>query len=318
MDSTIQQMTFDSMLSKIVSSDVSFLELKARLDNKPYKVIDTGIHPKILADWNRKDLLLVKPARNKMHRFSLTEFVWVKFIEKMRVYNFPLPIIQAFKKDLIETSVIDDLSDITPSFIVEMMKDMDGIKEDPESFRKYLTELGVQQMMSDFLGQMGMSGNKLEIFILLSLYLQTPFSFLINPDGKGIVFNPLMMNDGIYEKKDINDLFSKSFVSISLNEVLSEVMVLSELEILNGQLMVLSDMEANVIQALREDELTSVVVRFDKDHQMDLMEIKKLQKVEREARLLDIILKNGYQDITLKTQNGKVVYCENTRKIKLK
>jgi len=311
-------MTFDSMLLKIVSSDVDLIELRARMDEKPYKVIDTGIHPKILADWNRKDLLMVKPERNKMHRFSLTEFVWVKFIEKMRAYNFPLSTIQSFKTNLTGISAVDNLAEITPSFLFDVMKDMDGIKEDPEAFRKFLTSENVQKIISAVVSQLGMAGNALELIIMFSLFLQTPFSFFIDHEGKGIMFNPLMMNDGVYEKQELSDLFSKSFVSISLNEVLSGVLILSDLEILNGQLMIISDMEANVLQALREENLLSVVIRFNKDHEMDLMEIKKLEKVEQEARLMDIILKNGYQDITLKTQQGKVVYCENTRKIKLK
>jgi hypothetical protein len=107
-------------------------------------------------------------------------------------------------------------------------------------------------------------------------------------------------------------------VSISLTKILSDVLVLSDLDILHGNLMLLSDAEANVLQALREDDLSSVLIRYDKDNQMDLLEVKKLQKTEREARLMDLMLKDGYQDITVKTQHGKVVYCENTRKVKLK
>jgi hypothetical protein len=33
---------------------------------------------------------------------------------------------------------------------------------------------------------------------------------------------------------------------------------------------------------------------------------------------LELMLREGYHDITVKTEKGKVVYCENTRKIKLK
>jgi len=318
MSSSIQQMTFDSFLARVVNSDVSLLELRARLHGKPYKVIDTGIHPKILADWNRKDLLMVKPEPNKMHRFSLTEFVWVKFIEKMRAHNFPLTTIKAFKDDIIGTSILDHLDGITPSVLFDIMKDMDEIKEDPEDFRKFLHQVGTEKIVSDMLPQLGISGNPLELFIMLSLFLQTPISFLIDHQGKWILFNPLMLNDGAYEKQDITDLFSRSFVSISLSEVLSEVLVLSDLEILNGQLMVISDMEANVLEALREDNLISVIVRFDKNNELDLMEVKKLHESEREARLMDMMLKDGYHDITVKTQDGKIVRCENTRKVKLK
>ena len=118
-------MTFNAILSRIVSSSVDLLEVKARLDEKPYRVVDTGIHPKILADWNRKDLLMVKPEPNKMHRFSLTEFVWVKFIEKMREYNFPLPIIKAFREDFFSGSFDTHIAEVNPSFLFDVMKDMD-------------------------------------------------------------------------------------------------------------------------------------------------------------------------------------------------
>jgi len=77
-------------------------------------------------------------------------------------------------------------------------------------------------------------------------------------------------------------------------------------------------MEANVLEALREDNLISVIVRFDKNNELDLMEVKKLHESEREARLMDMMLKDGYHDITVKTQDGKIVRCENTRKVKLK
>jgi|FLOH01.1.fsa_nt_gi hypothetical protein len=318
MSSSIEKMTFDSILGKIVSSPVNLLEIKARLEEKPYRATDTGIHPKILADWNRKDLLMVKPEPNKMHRFSLTEFVWVKLIEKMREYNFPLPVIKAFKEDLLKSSFSEQTNEITPSFLFDIMKDMDGVKEDPQKFKKFLEETDLGAFAEELLPKEILSGNMLELFILHSLFLQTPFSFFIDHNGKGIIFNPLMLQDGVYDKQDISDLFSKSFVSISLTEVLSEVLVLTDVEILHGQLMLISDTEANVLQALREDEVLSVLVRFDKENQMDLMKIKKLQKVEREARIMELMLNDGYQDIKMITQHGKIVYCENTRKVKLK
>jgi DNA-binding transcriptional MerR regulator len=294
------------------------LELKARLEERPYRVVDTGIHPKILADWNRKNLLMVKPKPNRMHRFSLTEFVWVKFIEKMREYNFPLPVIKALRDELFTDSFASVMDEFTPSVLFDLMKDVEGIRENPQQFREFLDTTELKKVFEAVFPMELLNGNLLELLILLSLFLQSPMSFFIDKDGKYMIFNPLMLRDGLYEKEEISGLFTRSFISISLSEVLAEVLVLSEVEILVGQLMIITDEEANVIQALREDDLLSVSVRYDKDHVMDLLEVTKGQKVEREARLLELMLKDGYQDITLKTQHGKVVYCENTRKVKLK
>ncbi len=314
---SIGNKTFKHLLGLIANSNVSLLELKQRLDEKPYRATDTGVRPKLMADWNAKDLLLVKPKANKMHRFSITEFVWVKLIEKMRLHGFPLKTIKNFKNE-IETPWVKEVTDeLPPSVLFEQMKDLPGIN-DHKHFRDFLEKMDLNKILDLYMPQMGLSGNLLEMLVLFCLFLKTPISFFIDHEGKGIIFNPILLKEGLYDQQELDLLFSRSFVSISLSEVLSEVLLLSDVEILHGQLMVLSDMEANVLETLREDDLLSVVVQFDKGNKMDLMEVKKLQKTEREARLMDLMLKDGYQDITVKTQHGKVVYCENTRKVKLK
>lgn len=318
MNDIINDLTFNSILSRIVTTSVNLPELKARLEERPYRAIDTDVHPKILADWNRKGLLMIKPERNKMHRFSVTDFVWVKFIEKMREYNFPISAIRSFKDGMISTAMHDYLDRLTPSILFNMMKDMDGIKEDPQRLKEYLKTIDIKTLMLASMPAGLASGNMLELFIMLALFLQTPISFLLDHEGKGIIFNPLMLEDGLYDNTELSSLFSKSFVSISLTEILSDALVLSKIDILHGQLMIISDQEANVLHALRENDLLSVHVRFDNENQMDLMEVKKLQKADREKRIMELMLKDGYQNIKMVTQHGKIVRCENTRKVKLK
>ena len=72
------------------------------------------------------------------------------------------------------------------------------------------------------------------------------------------------------------------------------------------------------MEILREKNLTSVVIRFDDKDEIDLLEITNTPKVDKRSRLMELILMNGYQDITVKTQNGNIVSCKNTRKVKLK
>ena len=317
MNEAIHQITFAALFDRIRESSVDMAEITAKLNEKPYRVVDTGIHAKILADWNRKGLLMVKPEANKMHRFSLTEFVWVKFIEKMREYNFPLKAIQNFKNSLLddEVSSLDDAWDESVMFEA-ILKLEEG--KNPERIKAYLKTPEAKENTKMFMPDAVQQGNLLEAIIVMSLYLKTPISFFIDDEGHGILFNPIMLQDGLYDNKDIERLFSSSFVSISLTEVLAKVLSLSDIDFLYGQLMVISDQEANVLQAMREDDLDSVVVRYDKNHQMDLMEITKIEMPDREIRLLELLLKDGYQDITIKTQQGKVVHCKNTRKVKLK
>ncbi|HAP69431.1 MAG TPA: hypothetical protein DCR04_06855 [Flavobacteriales bacterium] len=312
----IQHLNYNSLIKRALKSGDNMKELKVRLEAKPYRAVETGIPPKVMADWNRHDLLLVKPEKNKMHRFSITEFVWVKLIEKMRQQGLPLKVIKEFKDSLHDDFFEQEAEPVSKSFLKEQLSAMPWV--DSAILNRFLKEKSINDMLTEHLPEGVLDGNVLELLVLLCLYLKTPISFFLYHSGEAIVFNSLMLQDGMYRQEDIEKLFSSSFVSISLTEVLSEVLLLSDVDILHGQLKVLSDMEANVLDALREDEVSSVVIRFDKDSQMDLMEVKKVQKAEREVRLMDLMLKDGYEEITVKTQHGKIVRCENTRKVKLK
>ncbi|MCF8278264.1 MAG: hypothetical protein K9J17_16165 [Flavobacteriales bacterium] len=315
--SDIDIYTWKSITERLKDSDANIGEILMRLSEKPYRATDTGIHPKIMADWKRNDLLMSEHIANKMHWFSITEFAWIKLIEKMRAFNFPLKAIKSLRDDMLGGSS-EELEDVMNlEFLFQaILKLEDG--KNPERIREYLAQPGIKEQLLAQMPAGVRSGNRFETLVMFSLTLQTPISFLMDHSGKGIIFNPLMLVDGLYGKEETERVFTSSYVSISLTEVLAEVLTLSEMEILHSKLMLVSDTEANVLQALREDELSSVIIRFDQNHEMDLMEIKKMQKVERETRLLEMILKKGYQDITVKTQHGKVVYCENTRKVKLK
>ena len=316
-NSDIHNRTWSTIIDKLKSSSVNIGEVLTRLSEQPYRATDTKVRPKILADWNRKGLLLFEHTTNKMHRFSITEFAWIKLIEKMRAFNLPLEVIRTFKDEMLSGSPeeIEELW-VYENLFNALMKMENG--KNQKRIRAYLDRPETMKEAMANLPPGVQSGNLLETLVLFSLTLQTPVSFLIDHSGKAALFNPLMLIEGVYNDEETERIFTNSYVSISLSEVLAEVLSLSDIEILHCQLMIVSDMEANVLQALREDDLNSVVVRYDKEHQMNLMEVKKLQKAERESRLLEMILKKGYQDITLKTQDGKVVYCENTRKIKLK
>ena len=52
-------------------------ELIAAMTEKPFTVAETEVHPKIVADWNAKGLLLSARQERKHHRLSTSEFLWI-------------------------------------------------------------------------------------------------------------------------------------------------------------------------------------------------------------------------------------------------
>ena len=83
-------------------------------------------------------------------------------------------------------------------------------------------------------------------------------------------------------------------------------------------LKLITENEALILTALKEGNLKSVKIRFDNKSEMEILEITQSEKVDKSVRLMEMMLQNGYQDISVKTANGKIVQYENTRKLKLK
>ena len=80
---------------------------------------------------------------------------------------------------------------------------------------------------------------------------------------------------------------------------------------------VFSEDEWSIIEILRREKISSVTVNFDDDRKVNLVEVTKSPKIDLGRRLSSIILKEGYETITVKTQKGKIVSCTQTSKVKI-
>ena len=301
-------------MEQIVKEQPELLELFA---GHPFKVADSRIHPKLIADWSRYGLLLKTPEKNRMHRFSLSEFVWVKLIEKMRSYNVLIETIQRFKKEnvLFERENMDQIFN-NPQFLDTM------VEKFGESDRKTLEDFfSLTDNVKTFLSTLPIdifNINQLDGMILFCLMIKQPFSILVNEKGDPFFFSPAFLEYPELDSSELLQVLSGSYVSISLTEVLAECIAIASIEKVSKQLKLITENEATLLTALQEEDVESLSIRFDKKGEMDLIEITKLEQVDKKARLMELILMNGYQDITMKTAKGNIILCKNTRKVKLK
>ncbi len=293
-----------------------FPEVTAAMTKKPFRATETGVHPKLMADWNRKGLLIADHEKNKRHDFSLTEFVWIKMIEKMREYNFSLEFIRAFRNEVVAPVPIKVDSVLKSPEMRQAMVNMFP----PEHQEKVGLMFSQPEMVEKLLAAIpqGMVSNHLDGHIVFALLVKRPISFLIDQNGRGTVFSPVIFEHSDVDHQPFFDMVARSHVSISLTEVLAEVLTIAPIEKVSGKLQFLTDSEALVFKALKEEDVLSVKVKFDDRGEMDLMEVTEGRAVDKGSRLMELILMNGYQNITIKTQKGAIVRCENTRKVKLK
>jgi DNA-binding transcriptional MerR regulator len=313
----IRQASLNLISSYSESITEQYPELMMAFRTRAFIATETGIHPKLLADWNRKGLLIATHKKNKMHRFTLGEFVWIKLIERMRSFNFSYEFIIGFRQELVAKQSVDLESMLNDPQIAETLAKMLGIT-DNAMIKVVLTNPDIVRKIIESVSENLETMNSLDTLIMVCVVMKCPLSFLVDETGKGTLFCPLIFQDLKVDKADLNRMLCQSFVSLSLSQVVAEVLAMAPINKIAGELNLVTPQEATVLEALREKDLLSVAVRFDKQHQMELMEVSTSEKVDKRARLLELILMNGYQDITVKTQKGDIVYCENTRKVKLK
>jgi hypothetical protein len=159
--------------------------------------------------------------------------------------------------------------------------------------------------------------NLLSLFIAEAITKRKSTSFLVNREGE---FYPFSFDDfnELIENDSLLNFLEKSYISISISQIIKKFISNFDLKLSTNKLMLLNDREAQVIKLLQDVKLESLTVHLDENKVIRLIEAKEIfNKLDKESRLLDLILKNGYQTIEVKTQDGKITYCKNIRRIKL-
>lgn len=313
----LQQSLVALMMKHFQNVYLRYPDLVKGLKEKPFLAKDTGVHPKLLADWNRVGLLLENHEKNKRHAFSLAEVLWIRMIAKMRDYNLSTEFILALKNSLSQTQVppISEFMDNDQliGLIVEQMP--------PEVRELVRTSLAVpgtleKALESAPLNPQGMTA--LDCLMLVALAVDQPVSLIVDHHGNGALFCPILLEESEIDARDYLHMLAQTHVSISITEGLAEALAHAPIHKVHGNIKFLTDTEAQIFTALKEENVSSLMVRFDKEGEADLMEISRHEKVDKGQRLMELMLSRGYQSITLKTQKGKVTFCENTRKVRLK
>jgi hypothetical protein len=79
---------------------------------------------------------------------------------------------------------------------------------------------------------------------------------------------------------------------------------------------ILTEREVFLLQEFKRNDILSFSVKFHKG-KPHLYESKKLEKYQLQARLSDVLIGGGYEDIILKTKQGSIYYSEINTKTKL-
>lgn len=300
---------------KTFSEGFNFLDSndKEPLDairNPKYKRKDLNIEARLLNHWDKMDLLLKKNVNGAIYTFSLAESFWIKIIQKLRSYNLPLDIIKELKEVLIGFSTAEQFSKID-SEIADYLKSMDASisRGEIEKFFKSTEFLELFQKLKP---------THIENILLDLIITRSDNRILINENGDVFFYNFEKHVDNVEYNKLLDEFLTKTYLSISLLEIIKELIEeLGEDECSEYQ-NILTKKEAIVLKLLKQEDISKIEITYnDKTKKAESIKVTKNSDVNNFSRIQDLILRNGYQDITIKTQNGNVAQCTNTIKYKL-
>ena len=107
-------------------------------------------------------------------------------------------------------------------------------------------------------------------------------------------------------------------INISLFEIIKDLVDdIGEDECSEYQNILTKD-EALVLKFLKQEDISKIEINFnDKTKKAETIKVTKNNSISNLSRVQELILRNGYQDISIKTQKGQIVQCTNTTKYKL-
>lgn len=291
----------------------AFIEMKTNpiefMRNTKFKRSELQLDPRIANHWSDKGLFPNKQETGAWLIFNLSEAFWVKIMVKLRKFNVSLEVIKKIKAAFFtEPKIIFKPEE--KDFLIQKIKESEMFNEE------ILKDVGDEEIWASILK---IKLSDFELMIQSILIQRKPYFIILDNHDKVLLIEEsslLSQTDESY-LDDYYEITKKSHIRISMNEILGDlVTTLGDLKC-SEKIPILTKNEAKIIQLLRGDNISKIEIRYKNNTEPEIIEVTSKNEINEKARLSELIISRGYQNITIKTQNGHAVHCENTIKYKL-
>lgn len=282
-----------------------------------------GITSKTVFDWSKQGLLLEEQRPKNRRMYNVMDFVWLKLVVKLREFGLSLEAIRNVRGFLLETIPFREmLSEILTEDLDELgltPQQLEQVNEGKELYEQ-LKEWEGGAILEESLSMLEQSEMKffqtpLIIILLNAVLYRKDMCFLITSDGKCAIRGSEFENYVIIGEEIENEPFIVYPVHLLLSEFVQREELVTPSTLLEHQF--LTEKELQVLELLRKDNLVSLTVRIGTDREIKLIETEENIKVENATgKLTDYLMRNNYQEIVCKTQNGKITSIRRKTKHK--
>lgn len=282
----------------LLKSSPNDLDLMMELKKKRFRLSDLSINPRNAVHWETKGLFLNKKPEGTWQLLNLSEATWILIVQKLRAYNFKLELISDLKDNFlnqpIAAATYDKKDDIKEVIRLLNKENVDHIINS-NAFDEFLKTLEM---------------NILEAVLMDIIHLRNNYRIIFNLNGGYVLLKEDFLNNPLQDQ--INEYFSKSHFSLSINEIVAELLGKIDLDLAVNSYKMISQEEMQVLNTLRSENIHSVEILLNtKTKKIEFINYTEIIQPETHKRLYELIMRNGYQDITIKTHKGRISSCSN-------
>ena len=284
------QILTDSLFSE------EFPNLIEELIDAKYSISDLKITPRDATYWDKQGILPTVKGSGTRRKYDLTQSVWIKLIQQMRSLGISLKKIKNLNENLLEPK--NDITLMDQALLVKIIDQLKAKYDNAITHEQLVNQLKVNQP------------NLFMTTVLSTIIFRKSMKCIVNMDGEYHVIDASRYAELFKLDKDFQEFVSKPHFSISITRAIQTLISDWVPDKPTSKLQFLSNTEIQILEMLRRNDVDSILIRFANGEPF-LLEIEEQSTIRMEQRFLDVIAKNGYQKISVTTQNGKITNFEN-------
>lgn len=283
-------------------------EVLDSLNKKQFSLKDIGVSARVHNSWRSAGIIPNAEPDGKWVSYNFYQYLWLRIVNDLREFGLPIEAILHWKEilfaDLPETP--QGINEKTESFMANFLEQRHGIKVEGPIYTQENYNEGKSLAQSPFNG-----------LVYNYLYLRSNTSFYFYLDGFVDVWSD------VHEQTnpDLKPPTDEPHIVIPLGHYILEFLTDENKAEYLKTLPILTYEEKEVLQAMRNQQLKELTVKFIQDgksRKIDIITKADGELTEEQTKQIMRILSLGnYQNISLKKHNGSKLYFEHEKRQKL-
>jgi hypothetical protein len=275
------------------------VELYEYINLPIFKRNHTEISHRFLNWWTKENVL--DKNVQEAGRFTFTEFIWIKAVEQLRLFNLPLPFIATLKTKLFEPIKLKGFVSKT-----EQAKQFISDLAVSEAEKKKLIDILLKEHKEDI----NTGINLFQLIILESILKRKSLSLAIFPNCEFLILDKT--KEHIYTQSDLELLDKTTYIKLSISNLLSEFLKTDLAFATLSKIQLLTYPENKLFEVIHTGEYDNISIQF-KDKKIKGLELKKA--VDTKQKITDILSKGEFAEITVRKNKGIITKLEEALKI---